>query len=340
MSKKTVLLTGASGSVGQEALKELLNRRDKYNIRVLSIPDKHSLRALKKYEKDMDIFWGDISDRSIVELAVKDVDFVIHLAAVIPPTADHKIPLAEKVNVGGTENIIESIKRFAPKAFLLFSSSVSIYGDRVDTPWINVTDPLIPSEGDFYADTKIRCEQKIIDSNLKWSIFRFSAIMGENQKLDPLFFHMPLNTSLELATTKDTGYAVVEAIEHEAALQWRIFNLGGGEKCRVTYKEFLDKNFKIRGLDFEDFPPEAFAERNFHCGYFEDSHELEQILHFQRDTLEDLYRRTEEKNSVVQKWITVLFRKQIARYIVKYSDPLNARNKNQEKLINKFYKDI
>jgi hypothetical protein len=61
-----------------------------------------------------------------------------------------------------------------------------------------------------------------------------TGIFDPRQKLDPLLFHMPLNTCIEMATTRDTGYALVEALEHVAELQGRTFNLGGGEKCPVT----------------------------------------------------------------------------------------------------------
>lgn len=111
--------------------------------------------------------------------------------------ADKLPDLAEKVNVSGTMNLIKALQKKSPSAFLLYSSSISIYGDRIETPYIKVTDELKPSFGDEYAKTKIKAEEIIKKSNLNWSIYRFAAIMSPlNIKLDPLLFHMPLKTSL------------------------------------------------------------------------------------------------------------------------------------------------
>lgn len=50
MAKKKVLLTGASGSMGGEALKELLRRRDQYDTVLLLRPSKINKEAFAKYE--------------------------------------------------------------------------------------------------------------------------------------------------------------------------------------------------------------------------------------------------------------------------------------------------
>src|SRR5512136_1235974 len=91
--KKRVLLTGGSGSMGSEAFKELLRRRDRYDISLLLLPKRGRRKAYAKYENtdSIKIVWGDLYDKSAVEEAVTGADHVLHVAALIPPMAD-KLP--------------------------------------------------------------------------------------------------------------------------------------------------------------------------------------------------------------------------------------------------------
>lgn len=338
MTKKTVLLTGAAGAVGVETLRELVRRKDQYTVRALEVRNKRTEKSLRSFRDDVEIIWGDLTDRASFEAQVIGVDAVIHLAAIIPPLADQQPALAERVNVQGTRNLIKALQQFSPQAFLLYSSSVSVYGDRVANPWIRVTDPLCPSEGDYYAVTKIRAEQLVKDSGLAWSIFRLTGIFNPHQKIDPLFFHMPLNTCIEMATTRDTGYALAQALEHQVELQGRTFNLGGGEACRVVYRDLLNGCFARTGLGEVDFPAEAFAEQNFHCGYFADSDDLERILHFQRDSFKDYLDWYEQYVPPARKRLARWLRHAIKQQLLRRSEPYAALRRHDEKLIRRFFR--
>ena len=75
----------------------------------------------------------------------------------------------------------------------------------------------------------------------------------------------------------------------------KIFNLGGGEKCRLTYRQLLEKKaFELYGLGKLNFHPKTFAEKNFHCGYMVDSDDLEGILKFRTHTLNDYFLMTQK----------------------------------------------
>ena len=336
---KTVLLTGAAGSVGLRTLCELVRRTDRYTLRALEVRTPRTEKILRPFRHEVEIHWVDLANRASLETCVRNVDGVIHLAAIIPPLADRQPALAERVNVHGTRNLVEALQQVAPDAFLLYSSSVSVYGDRVRNPWIKVTDLLQPSEGDHYAVTKIKAEQIVRSSSLIWSIFRLTGIFSPRQKLDPLLFHMPLDTCLEMATTRDTGYALAEALEHSAELQGRTFNLGGGEKCRVTYRDLLQGCFAAAGLGDMDFPAGAFADHNFHCGCFLDSAELEQILHFQRDSFEDYLVDYARHVPTLRRWIGTALRRPIKRYLLQKSEPYQALRRRDRKLIGRFFRN-
>lgn len=332
-----VLVTGGAGSVGLEVLKELHQHRKWYRVKVLERNRPDVLRKLKPFRKDFQLILGDLCNQEILERATADIDFVIHLAAVIPPQADRNPGLAEKINVEGTRMLVRAVEKQSPAAFFLYTSSISVYGDRVYNPWITVDDPLLPSEGDEYAQTKIRAENIIRKSRLRWSVFRLSAIMGPQTRLDPLFFHMPLDTSLEIATARDTGFALVEGIYHQDEIRGRIFNLSGGEKCRSTYRDFLTRVFGIMGLQKLNLPEKAFAERNFHCGNYADCGQLEGILQFQQDTLEDYFRVLENKSTFFSRFFNSLFPDIIKLFLLNKSEPLRARRKKNEVQFKRFF---
>ncbi|MCK4678644.1 MAG: NAD(P)-dependent oxidoreductase [Bacteroidales bacterium] len=334
---KNILITGAAGTIGTTLL-SLLIKQDGLNITAFDLKSKKSTKSLNNLKNRVKIIYGDISKKKEIIIACKNQDIVIHLAAIIPPLADDHPKLANDVNVEGTRNIIEALEEFSPNAFFIFSSSIAIYGDRIKNPDIKVTDQLSPSEGDEYALTKIKAEQLIQNSKLNWVIFRLTAIMGsKNHKVSKLMFHMPLNTPIEIATPEDTARALVNACDHRKELNHQIFNLGGGENCRILYKDLLSGSFRIFGLGKLDFPENAFAEKNFHCGNYDDGDNLEKIIHFRQDTINDYFHRLEQTNSPVKKTLAQLFRKPIQKWLLKQSEPLNALKKNNTALISRFF---
>ena len=335
-SRKKILLTGASGTVGYEVLIKLFERRDLYDITVFDIKSTKTVKKFAKFENEIEIIYGDISNESDVKKICHNQEVVIHLAALIPPIADEKPNLAFKINTFGTENLIRNLEQYSPEAFFLYSSSISVYGDRLKNPMIKVTDPLIPSMGDEYAKTKIKAEEILQNCKLDWSIFRLGAIMG-GHKISKLMFHQPLKTSFEIATAEDTGRAFVNAIENRDLLSKKIFNLGGGESCRTIYDKFLIRSFKIAGLGSFNFPLKTFAEKNFHCGYYEDGDKLENILHFRKDNLESYFEKEKNKIKGLEKLFVLVFKEQIKKYLLRQSEPYQAFRTNNKKMMELYF---
>ena len=85
--KKTIFLTGASGSMGSEAFKELLKRRERFNIVLLLLPGAKEKRAFHKYKNNegIKIIWGDITNYENVLQGVTGADYILNTAAIIPP---------------------------------------------------------------------------------------------------------------------------------------------------------------------------------------------------------------------------------------------------------------
>jgi nucleoside-diphosphate-sugar epimerase len=333
-----ILLTGASGTVGNEVMRQLCESVDKHDITVFDLKTKLSQTLFKKYRRKINVVFGDITDKNVVSKVCNDKHIVIHPAAIIPPLADKYPSLAKAVNVTGTRNLIECIEEQSPDVFFLYSSSISVYGDRCKNPWIKVADPILPSDRDEYARTKIEAENIVRNSAINWSIFRLTAVMGiDNHKASELMFHMPLDSKMEIATPGDAGRAFVNAIGHTGDLVGKIFNLSGGEKCRILYRDFLSRSFKIFGLGELDFKENSFAGRNFHCGYYEDGDILNDILAFRRDTIDDYFVTLEKNLSLFQKISTILFRRLIKQNLQKKSEPLAAVKANNEKDIQHYF---
>jgi nucleoside-diphosphate-sugar epimerase len=337
MKKQTILLTGASGEVGFEAFKELFNRRQRYNIRLLNLDHKFERQRFAPYNGQVEIVYGDLRNPDTVQEAVRGVDGVIHAAALIPPLADENPGLARAVNVGGTRSLVAALTEQNPAARLVYTSSISVYGDRVENPQIRVGDPLEPSDGDEYAKTKVQAEELIQASGLKWTILRLSGILTERLHIQPLMFHMPLNTALEWCHSSDAGLALVQALEHEGVLG-RIFNLGGGDACRISAREFLYKMLPLFGVDAEALPEQAFATRNFHSGDYADGDELDALLDFRRKTLTDYFEMAKKRISPASRALVRMIPNFIVRaYFTAISDPLKAIRRGDAELIRRYF---
>ena len=334
---KNVLLTGGSGGVGFEVLKELVKRNDQYRTRVLSIDAYIERDIFRPYLDRVEVISGDIRDPYVVDNAIKGVDVVIHVAGIIPPLADNNPIMAREVNVSGTKNIVDSIKKQQKHPRFIFTSSVAVYGDRLKQPEITINDPLVPSEGDEYARTKIDAEKIIMDSGIPWSIFRLCGILVRNLKIQPLMFHMPLETSLEWCHPSDVAYALVQAINEDKVIN-QVFNLGGGEQCQIKAKEFVKSMFSIWGLDSSILPEYAFAFQNFHSGFYKDGSILNQILNFQKQTLHGYFDTIRAKVSPLKRNLIKMIPSLIIReYLLRMSDPLNAIKDNNDMLIKRYY---
>ncbi len=334
---QTILVTGAFGNVGQSVLAALnasgtwqidtvpQETRTKLaeqglTIRVLDVPNTKNRKLARKMQKTipMEIIWGSVTDEQTVKQALEGVSVVIHLAAIIPPLSNAMPELAYSINVKGTELLIKLMEAQTNPPKLVFSSSVAVYGDRVDNFYIRTDDPLAPCDDDAYAHHKVACESMIRASSLSWVICRLSYIVWRKKLfMDPLMFRMPLETHLEVCHTLDTGLALARAGFVPEA-EGQTLNLGGGETCRTTYREYLDRMFKLFGLGGAGFlPREAFSKKGYHCGFM-DTELAQALLKFQHHSLEDYYAEVREETRLRRFWVA-LARKSAQAWLIAQS---------------------
>lgn len=99
-SKKTVFLTGATGTMGHAGLVELSKRLDRFNITLLARPSKINKEKLAAYEAmaGIRIVWGDLTNYQDVLNGVMGADYVLHVGGMVSPAADYFPKKTLKVN--------------------------------------------------------------------------------------------------------------------------------------------------------------------------------------------------------------------------------------------------
>lgn len=134
---KRVLLTGADGFIGSHLAERLLHEGCKVRAFVYynSFNSWGWLDTLPKETKDrFEIFAGDIRDGNGVRTAMKDIDVVFHLAALIAiPFSYHSPDSYIDTNVKGTLNIIQAAKDLNIEKVLVTSTS-EVYGTAQFVP--------------------------------------------------------------------------------------------------------------------------------------------------------------------------------------------------------------
>ena len=293
MPKRTVFITGVTGSMGGAGLQELLRRRERFDLVTLARPSAANKRLLHELEQQpgVRVVWGDLTSYADVLACVTGADIVLHPAAMIAPAADHHPAAARAVNVGSMQNILRAIKAQPDpdRVKLVNIGSVAMTGDRLYPIHVGRTgDPMKPSIYDAYACSKIDAELLVAESGLKyWVSCRqtFIAVPDSLALMDPIMYHQPLQTCIEFCTDHDAGLLLANVCEDGVDESfWRNFyNIGGGERARVTFLELMEEVFTALGLGRPEQLAQRnwFALRNFHCQWFEDSSRLNAHLNFQ-----------------------------------------------------------
>ena len=191
-----VLITGGAGFIGSHLVEHF---QGKAEVRVLD-----SLRS--GYRKNLDGFEvefieGDIRDRAMVDKAMKDVDYVFHLAAMISvPESMTKIAECIEINNLGMNNVLESAAAAGVKK-LCFSTSAAIYGDN---PVVPKVETMFPEPKSPYAITKLDgeyyCGMFTKEGRLQTACLRYFNVFGPRQDPNsayaaavPIFIERALN---------------------------------------------------------------------------------------------------------------------------------------------------
>ena len=177
-NNKSILITGGTGSFGRQYVKTLLAQ---YQPKRLII---YSRDELKQYEMQQDFdascmryFIGDVRDKTRLTQAMRDVDYVIHAAALKQvPAAEYNPMECIKTNIHGAENVIAAaIANDVDKVIALST-------DKAAAP-INL-----------YGATKLASDKLFVAANnmvgqgrTRFSVVRYGNVVGSRGSVVPFF---------------------------------------------------------------------------------------------------------------------------------------------------------
>ncbi len=181
LNNKTILITGGAGSFGKGFTKKLIKDYAPKKIII------YSRDELKHYEMQQKIapynylpiqfIIGDIRDRDCLNLATRDVDIIVHAAALKQvPTAEHNPMECIKTNVLGAENVVRSAIDNNVKKVIALST------DKAANPINLYGASKLASDKIFIAGNNITGK-----SNTQFSIVRYGNVFGSRGSVIPFF---------------------------------------------------------------------------------------------------------------------------------------------------------
>jgi nucleoside-diphosphate-sugar epimerase len=241
-----VLITGGAGSVGRILASRL--RQDGRPVRVFDLPGMN-YTGLEGVD-GIEVIKGDITDAATVRRAADGVEAVIHLAAILPPASERDRAKTLAVNVDGTAYIVRALEQLAPQAALVFSSSISTYGDTTqEAPPIAVSHA--QRAIDAYAESKIVGEQVLRESQATWVILRIAGIAVPAFQEPPAVWPFMPEQRVELVHRDD----VVTALHRAATVReahGKTLNIAGGPTWQMTGRQYVERLYDLLGVPFDE----------------------------------------------------------------------------------------
>lgn len=244
--EKVVLITGGTGSWGQ-CLTSYLLKEEVKEIRIFSRNELSQVKMSREFDNQKLIFMiGDIRDKDRLDEAMKNVDYVFHLAALKHvPICEEQPYEAILTNIIGTNNVIEAAIKNKIKKVIDVSSDKAV------------------SPHNLYGLTKAASEKLIIAANKKTDITKFVCIragnvMGSNGSVIPLFIDRIKNKK-DIYITDDGMTRFFITLDEAILLLIKAAKISlGGEilvmkmpalkiidLARVLIKEYGDDDIKI-----------------------------------------------------------------------------------------------
>ncbi|MEH2199669.1 UDP-N-acetylglucosamine 4,6-dehydratase (inverting) [Nostoc sp.] len=175
---KSILITGGTGSFGKQFVKTVLSRYQPQKVIV------YSRDELKQYEMAQEFnapamryFIGDVRDRDRLRLAMRDVNYVVHAAALKHiPAAEYNPMECIKTNIYGGNNVIDAaIEQNVEKVIALST-------DKAVNP-INL-----------YGATKLAADKLFVAANnivgslqTRFAVVRYGNVVGSRGSVVPFF---------------------------------------------------------------------------------------------------------------------------------------------------------
>ena len=206
-NNKNIFITGGTGSFGKHFVKKLLSSYSPKKIIIFSRDELKQYEFHNKLEslfgkslvsKKMRFFIGDIRDKERLSMAMQNVDYCIHSAALKQVTTAEYNPFeAVKTNVLGSQNVIDCAIKNKLKKVIALST------DKAASPL------------NLYGATKLTSDKLFISANnfkgnvdIKLSVVRYGNVMGSRGSVIPFFLSKKDENFLPITDRRMTRFNI------------------------------------------------------------------------------------------------------------------------------------
>lgn len=280
-NEKYSLITGGAGFIGTNLASRLLSEGKKvmiYDNLFRDGVEQNLLWLQKEYDENLIIQIADINEIHILEESVKHASEVYHFSSQVAVTTSLTNPLLDfEVNLKGTFNLLEAIRKSEYQPPLLFTSTNKVYGDLEDLKMESNSSRYFPSNKEIkkmgvseerslhfhspYGCSKGAADQYILDYSksygLKTAVFRMSCIYGPHQfgtedqgwvahflisalEDKPIVIYGNGKQVRDILFVEDLVEAFVLARKNINNISGEVFNIGGGPDNAVSLLEILE----------------------------------------------------------------------------------------------------
>ena len=181
LSDKAVLVTGGTGSFGQHFVRTVLASHRPRRLIIFSRDEVKQHEMVQDFTPEerevLRFFIGDVRDHDRLEMAMREVDIVIHAAALKQiPAAEYNPFECIKTNVHGAENVVQAAIRTGVKQVVALST------DKAASP-INL-----------YGASKLASDKIFVAANnlsgsvgTRFSVVRYGNVLGSRGSVVPFF---------------------------------------------------------------------------------------------------------------------------------------------------------
>lgn len=189
---KTILITGGTGSFGKQLVRTLFNRYQPRKIIIYSRDELKQYEMAQEFTSEiMRFFIGDVRDRDRLSLAMQNIDYVVHAAALKHvPIAEYNPMECIKTNIHGASNVIDAAMACN------ITKVVALSTDKAANP-INL-----------YGATKLASDKLFVAANnvvgaqdTRFAVVRYGNVVGSRGSVVPFFQKLVREGATEIPIT-------------------------------------------------------------------------------------------------------------------------------------------
>lgn len=218
IENKSILITGGTGSLGTALTEHILAKYPKIKkVVIYSRDEQKQFQMAQDFPSDkfpqIRFLIGDVRDVKRLTRAFKDIDYVIHAAAMKHvPIAEYNPDECVKTNIHGAQNVIDACLETGVERVVALST------DKACAP-INL-----------YGATKLASDKLFVAANnitgwnpIRFSVVRYGNVMGSNGSVIPFFINKTKEGILPITDPEMTRFnislqggvdMVMHALEH------------------------------------------------------------------------------------------------------------------------------